>query len=66
MPRVSWHCAMKKYAEFVGQPGSYGDYRWHKLGQAVSQLGVQLLPDHSALADARACRAVVEAMATVH
>jgi DNA polymerase-3 subunit epsilon len=63
MPRGSWHCAMKQYAAFVGQRGSYGDFRWHQLGQAVIQLGVKLLPDHSALADARACRAVVQAMA---
>jgi DNA polymerase-3 subunit epsilon len=64
VPRVSWHCAMKKYATFVGVPSRRGDgYRWHQLGQAVSQLGVQLLPDHSALADVRACRAVVQAMA---
>jgi DNA polymerase-3 subunit epsilon len=63
MPRISWHCAMKKYAAFVGERGSYGDYRWHQLGQAVSQLGVNLVPDHRALADARACRAVVQAMA---
>ena len=64
VPRVSWHCAMKKYATFAGVGSSYsGGYRWHQLGQAVTQLGVNLLPDHSALADARACRAVVQAMA---
>jgi len=63
LPHVSWHCAMKKYAAFVGARGSYGDFRWHQLGQAVSQLGINLIPDHSALADARACRAVVQGMA---
>lgn len=63
LPHVNWHCAMKKYAAFVGVRGSYGDYRWHQLRQAVSQLGINLIPDHSALTDAQACRAVVQAMA---
>jgi DNA polymerase-3 subunit epsilon len=63
-PRATWHCAMKQYAAFAGLPSQYGHgFRWHQLGQAVSQLGVTLIPDHSALADARACREVVRAMA---
>jgi DNA polymerase-3 subunit epsilon len=63
-PRANWHCAMKQYAAFVGSPSQYGHgFRWYQLGQAVSQLGVTLIPDHSALADARACREVVRAMA---
>lgn len=63
MPRGTWHCAMKRYAAFAGERSSFGDYRWHRLGQAVQQLGVTMLPDHHALSDARACRAVVQAMA---
>jgi len=62
-PSVNWHCAMKRYASFAGVPGKYGGYRWHQLGQAIDQLGVKLHPDHRALTDARACRAVVQAMA---
>ena len=63
-PRATWHCAMKQYANFAGEPDRYGrGYRWFQLVQAVSQLGVTLIPDHSALADARACREVVRAMA---
>lgn len=63
-PRATWHCAMKQYAAFVGSPSQYGHgFRWYQLGQAVSQVGVTLIPDHSALADARACREVVRAMA---
>lgn len=63
-PRATWHCAMKQYAAFAGLPSQYGhSFRWHQLGTAVSQLGVTLIPDHSALADAQACREVVRAMA---
>jgi DNA polymerase-3 subunit epsilon len=65
LPRANWHCAMKRYADFAGEPDRYGrGNRWFPLGQAVSRLGVTLIPDHSALADARACREVVRAMAT--
>jgi DNA polymerase-3 subunit epsilon len=64
-PRAKWHCAMKQYAAFAGEPDRYGrGYRWFPLGQAAGRLGVTLVPDHSALADARACREVVRAMAT--
>jgi len=63
-PRATWHCAMKQYAAFVGSPSQYGHgFRWFQLGQAANQLGVTLIPDHTALADARACREVVRAMA---
>lgn len=63
-PQARWHCAMKRYAEFVGdQSSSFGDYRWFNLGMAVRRLGLTVVADHRALSDARACRAVVEAMA---
>lgn len=62
--QARWHCAMKRYAEFVGdQSSSFGDYRWFNLGMAVRRLGLTVVADHRALSDARACRAVVDAMA---
>jgi DNA polymerase III epsilon subunit-like protein len=63
-PRATWHCAMKRYSTFAGEPDRYGrGYRWFQLGQAASRLGVTLVPDHTALADAQTCREVVRAMA---
>ncbi len=63
-PSARWHCAMKRYAAYAGDWNtSFGDYRWVNLGQAVRRLGVNVLADHRAVSDARACRAVVRAMA---
>ena len=63
-PNTQWHCAMKQYAVFAGdRSGYYGGYRWFKLEQAIARLGLSDLAEHRALADARACRAVVHAMA---
>jgi DNA polymerase-3 subunit epsilon len=62
--QARWHCAMKQYAALVGDRRSrFGGYRWFNLGDAVRRLGLTVVADHRALADARACRAVVHAMA---
>ncbi len=59
-----WHCAMKRYAAYAGDWNtSFGNYRWVNLGQAVRRLGLNVPADHRAVSDARACRAVVRAMA---
>lgn len=47
------HCLMQMYAEWYGEPGRYGGYRWQKLTGG----------DHSALGDARAALNVLRKMA---
>lgn len=67
MPRAEWHCAMLKYAAFVGEiHPRYGGYRWHRLEQAAKAVGASMPPSHRALADARACRAVVHQLAALN
>lgn len=59
-----WHCAMRQYAGFATDWHTrYGNYRWHKLGVALSRFGH---PEngHRARADALACRLVVFGMAS--
>jgi DNA polymerase III subunit epsilon len=59
----NWQCAMKRHAEYVGEPGRYGrGYRWHKLENAARSFGIAP-GGHRALGDAEACRQVVHAMA---
>ncbi|MBK9123120.1 MAG: 3'-5' exonuclease [Chloroflexi bacterium] len=57
-------CVMKLYARFVGQTGSYGDYKWHKLTDACTQLRIPKIdaPAHSALGDCLRTLAVLRAM----
>ena len=63
-PAVDWQCAMRAFAEFAGEPGRAGGYRWHPLDRAARTFG--LAPGgHRALADALACRAVVLGMAAM-
>ena len=58
-----WHCAMQRYSGFAGAwHERYGGYRWHKLDHAVTSFG-HSPGGHRALADATACRLVVEGMA---
>lgn len=60
---AGWHCAMKRYADFVGEPNpKYGGNRWHRLDVAVAAFGAQP-GGHRARADAEACRLVVAGMA---
>lgn len=56
-------CIMKLYAEFFGERGSYGNYKWQSLDKAARQCGISLPNSHRAGADARLARAVLEFMA---
>jgi DNA polymerase III subunit epsilon len=61
-PSAEWNCAMRVYADFHGEPGRGGGFRWHRLEHAAATFG---LPPggHRALGDARTCRMVVHGMA---
>lgn len=69
-----WQCAMKAYSEYNGtvntlrrprhgpaQPG--WSWKWWKLGEAASALGIENPGAHRALADAQTTRRLVLAMA---
>lgn len=58
-------CIMKLYAEFKGDRGNYGDFKWHKLTVACSHLGVSHIEAkaHSALGDCLRTLAVLRGMA---
>ena len=56
-------CIMKLYAEFFGERGSYGDYKWQGLDKAARQCGIDLPNSHRAGADALLTRAVLEFVA---
>lgn len=62
-----WHCAMRQYAAWAGVRSDHkrNRYRLHKLGDALATFD---LPSgtHRALSDARACRALVLALAGAH
>lgn len=63
---ADWQCAMLQYGAFDGEWNPrYGNYRWHKLGDAAGKLGVPVRSAHRALADTEACRGVVHAMASI-
>lgn len=61
------HCAMLKFAEYYGDWNKYyEDFRWQKLGVAISFFGIQLPQDHQfhrALGDTQACQLLVKALA---
>ena len=63
-PAARWECAMRAYADFHGEPGRGGGYRWQPLERAARAFGIAP-GGHRALADARACRAVVLGMAAM-
>lgn len=58
-------CIMKLYAEFKGDRGNYGDYKWHKLTVACGHLGVGHIEAkaHSAIGDCLRTLAVLRGMA---
>ena len=56
-PRVSYDCAMLKYAAFIGQPGRYGEWKWQKLPTADG------LTAHGAREDCLSTLAVIKMMA---
>ncbi|MGD0078523.1 MAG: 3'-5' exonuclease [Sedimentisphaerales bacterium] len=50
----NWHCAMREYAQFVGEWDDYHqNYRWHKLKSG----------DHTAIGDCLATLAIIREMA---
>lgn len=58
-----WHCAMRHYSGFAGVwHERFGNYRWHKLDSALAQFG-HPPGGHRALADATACRLIVQGIA---
>lgn len=60
---VSWMCAMEAYAAYNGESSWHRPgFRWMSLEKATARLGIPR-PTHRALADAQACRAVVQALA---
>ncbi|MBL8144796.1 MAG: 3'-5' exonuclease [Anaerolineae bacterium] len=68
MPLVKPDCAMKQFAAWRGVPGKYpGEYRWVKLDEAVTLLGVESdrfgEDVHSALGDCQRTLAVLQGMA---
>ena len=68
LPLFSAGCAMKQFAAWAGQPGrKLGEYRWVKLEQAVTMLGVPRDQfdehAHSALGDCRRTLAVLQGLA---
>jgi DNA polymerase-3 subunit epsilon len=64
-PRADrWECAMRQYGAFAAEwNAKYGNYRWHRLEVALGHFG-HPASTHRALADARACRLVVQGMAS--
>lgn len=57
-------CAMLLYAEFYGEPGRAGQFRWQKLDKAAEQCGIGWDgAAHRARADADMCRRIVRHMA---
>ena len=62
---TSYHCAMRAYAWFRGEWNrSKNDWRWHRLSDACTQMGVSVpeAPAHSALGDCQRTLALVQAM----
>lgn len=60
----NWQCAMLKYSEFDGTPGKYaGEFKWHKLSDAIATMTDRHYEFHDAGADCRATYDLIEAMA---
>ncbi|NLH97868.1 MAG: 3'-5' exonuclease [Chthonomonadales bacterium] len=61
-----WICAMLAYAEHRGVPGRrYGEFRWHRLGDAARFEGIQVANAHAAVGDCLMTLALVRKMAGV-
>lgn len=61
--RSQWECAMLQYAEYFGEVGTYGDFRWHRLEVACAREGVITSGLHDAANDALATYLLMEALA---
>ena len=61
---INQHCAMRQYAQYRGQRRKgWRGYKWHRLGNAVAQEGLQVVDAHNALGDARMTLALIRKMA---
>lgn len=58
-----WECAMLQYARYRGDPGEFGDWRWHRLEIACAQMGLPGQYFHEAATDALATWALMNALA---
>lgn len=56
-------CAMLAYAEFNGEPGRYGGYKWVSLVNACQAMGVPVRDAHTALGDCLMTLDLMKAMA---
>ena len=63
--RANWEkCAMRQYAQYKGKKTNWKrGYKWHRLGIAVAQEGLQVVDAHNALGDARMTLALIQKMA---
>jgi len=59
---MSQHCVMKQYARYKGT-GRRRGCKWHRLGNAVVQEGLQVVDAHSALGDAQMTLKLIRKMA---
>ena len=57
-------CIMKLYAQYYGQPGSYGTPRWHKLEAAARQCGLDPGYTHRARQDTLLAKSVFDHIAS--
>jgi DNA polymerase III epsilon subunit-like protein len=61
-----WICAMLAYAEHRGEPGRrYGEFRWHKLGDAARHEHIEVTGAHDAIGDCLTTLALVKRLAGV-
>ncbi len=59
-----WLCAMLAYAEHRGVPGRrYGEFQWHKLGDAARHEGITATDAHTAIGDCLTTLALVRKLA---
>ena len=63
--RANWEkCAMRQYAQYKGQRRKgWRSYKWHRLGNAIDQEGLEVKDAHNALGDARMTLALIQKMA---
>lgn len=63
LPRIEWHCAMRRFAEYAGPPLIDSWRSYHRLAEALERLGLVHPGTHRARGDAEACRRLVLGMA---
>ena len=66
MDQSNWgrFCLMKLYADYYGQVGYRGEFRWQRLEDAARQCQIDLHNTHRALDDTLLARAVLEHIAS--